>query len=206
MLKIWGRPNSINMQKVMWCIGELGLAHEVIPSGGAFGRNHEAWFLKMNPNGLIPVIDDEGFVLWESNAIVRYLAAKHDPGGLCPEPLAERADADRWMEWQSTTIQPLLTPIFWGLVRTPVEQRNMAAIESAAEKLGKTFTILDRRLDGRRFILGARLTMADIALGAAAYRWYGLTVAHPRHFHLRAWYERLSGREAFRRHVMVPLT
>ncbi len=206
MLKIWGRPNSINMQKAMWCIGELGLAHEVIPAGGAFGRNNEPWFLAMNPNGLIPVIDDEGFVLWESNAIVRYLAAKHDPGGLCPEPLTARADADRWMEWQSTSIQPLMTPIFWGLVRTPVEQRNTAAIESAAEKLGKTFAILDKRLDGRRFILGERLTMADIALGAAAYRWYGLTVAHPPHYHLRAWYQRLTEREAFRRHVMVPLT
>jgi glutathione S-transferase len=206
MLKIWGRPNSINMQKVMWCVGELGLAHETIACGGAFGGNNEAWFLAMNPNGLIPVIDDDGFVLWESNAIVRYLAAKHGLGGLCPEPLAARADADRWMEWQATTIQPLLTPIFWGLVRTPVEQRNLAAIESAAEKLGKTFGILDKRLTGRRFILGERLTMADIALGAAAYRWYGLTVTHPPYHNLRAWYERLTGREPFHRHVMVPLT
>ena len=206
MLKIWGRPNSINMQKAMWCIAELGLEHEVIPAGGAHGGTHEAWFLRLNPNGLIPVIDDEGFVLWESHAIVRYLAAKHDLGGLCPEPLTARADADRWMDWQATTIQSLMTPIFWGLVRTPVEQRNLAAIESSAEKLGKTFEILDQRLAGRRFILGESLTMADIALGAAAYRWYGLTVNHPPHFNLRAWYDRLTERKPFHQHVMVPLT
>lgn len=206
MLKIWGRPNSINVQKVMWCVGELGLAHERIDTGGAFGGNKEPWFLAMNPNGLVPTIDDDGFVLWESNAIVRYLAAVYGLGNLCPEGPQARADADRWMEWTITAIMPHLGPVFLGLVRTPIEERNMAAIESAAEKLGQTFGILDRQLAGRSYILGESLTMADIPLGAAAYRWYGLTVAHPPLHNLHAWYERLRERDVFRRHVMIPLT
>lgn len=206
MLKIWGRPNSINVQKVMWCVGELGLAHERVDLGRDYGNPREDWYLAMNPNGLIPTIDDDGFVLWESNAIVRYLAEKHGMDSLCPKPFDQRADADRWMEWQVTTIAPLLTPIFWGLVRTPPEQRNTAAIEAATEQLGQTFALLDRHLAGRSFMLGERLTMADIPLGAAIYRWNGLMIRRPKHDNIQAWYERLCTREAFRRHVMIPLS
>jgi len=206
MLKIWGRPNSINVQKVMWCVGELGLEHERIDLGREFGSTRQDWYLAMNPNGLIPTIDDDGFVLWESNAIVRYLAEKYGLGGLCPKPFEERADADRWMEWHVTTIQPQMHPIFWGLVRTPPERRNTAAIEAATEQLGQTFALLDWHLEGRSFMLGESLTMADIPLGASVYRWNALTVKRPRHANLRAWYERLCEREAFRRHVMIPLS
>ncbi len=206
MLKIWGRNNSINVQKVMWCVAELGLAHERVDLGGAFGGTREEWYLALNPNGLIPMIDDDGFVLWESNPIVRYLAEKYGMGGLCPKPFDRRADADRWMEWQMTTIQPQMHPVFWGLVRTPPDERDTAAIAAAAAQLGDTMGILDRHLAGRDYMLGDALTMADIPLGASTNRWYALDIERPDRPNLRAWYERLRARDAFERHVMIPLT
>ncbi len=206
MLKIWGRNNSINVQKVMWCVAELGLEHERIDLGGAFGGNREDWYLTLNPNGLIPMIDDDGFVLWESNAIVRYLAAKYGMGGLCPKPFEQRADADRWMDWQATTLQPQMHPVFWGLMRTAPEARDMAAISAAAARLGETFAILDRHLEGRTYMLGEDLTMADVPLGASTYRWYALDIERPDRPNVRRWYDQLSERHAFRQNVMIPLT
>ena len=206
MLKVWGRKNSANVQKAMWCIGELGLAHERIDLGGQFGGNDQDWYLAMNPNGLVPTLDDEGVVLWESNAIVRYLSAKYDAGGLCPENPAARAQAEKWMDWQLTTVMPALHPLFWGLVRTPPEARDPASIEAGAARSARAFAILDRHLAGRDYVSGDSLTMADIPLGATAYRWYALDVARPDTPHLRAWYERLVERPAFAEHVMIPLS
>ena len=206
MLKIWGRRNSINVQKVMWCVHELGLAHERTDAGMAFGGNDQDWYLAMNPNGLVPTIDDDGVVLWESNTIVRYLAACHDAGGLSPEVPAARAQAEKWMDWQLGTVQPSLYPVFWGLVRAAPEHRDMATIEAAVERTGKLLGILDEQLDGRDYILGSALTVADIALGCVAHRWYAMDLAHPAHPHLRAWYARLRERPAFRENVMIPLS
>ena len=206
MLKVWGRVNSINVQKVMWCVGELGLTHERIDAGRGFGGNDEDWYLAMNPNGLVPMIDDGGFVLWESNPIVRYLSARYGAGGLCPDDLQAQADADRWMEWMVTSVLPPMHPVFWGLIRTPEAERDNEAIAAASKKLAETLVILEQRLDGRDFILGDRLTMADIPLGAAVYRWYGMPLDHPDYPNLRAWYERLTERPAYREHVMVPIT
>ena len=123
MLRIWGRLSSVNVQKVVWCADELGLAYERIDAGGAFGLTRTPEYLAMNPNSLVPVLDDDGFVLYESNAIVRYLAARHSRGTLWPEDLAKRADADRWMDWQTNTYQPAMRDIFWQLVRTPADKR-----------------------------------------------------------------------------------
>ena len=206
MLKVWGRNNSINVQKVMWCVAELGLAHERVDLGGAFGGNREDWYLEINPNGLIPAIDDDGFRLWESNAIVRYLAEKHGMGSLCPKPFERRAVADQWMEWQVTTLQPQMHPVFWGLIRTAPEARDLPAIETAARKLGETFAILDRQLAERPYILGDELTMADIPLGASSYRWYALDIERPDYQNLRRWYDSLAQRDAFAQNVMIPLT
>src|ERR1700722_20285134 len=130
MLKIWGRNTSSNVQKAMFAVGELGLAHERIDIGGAFGKNREPAYLAMNPNGLVPTLEEDGFVLWESNAIIRYLAASHGVGSLCPSNPAARADVERWMDWQVTTIQQGMTTAFWGLVRTPPDKRDLAAIEA----------------------------------------------------------------------------
>ncbi len=130
MIKIWGRNTSVNVQKVMWAVGELGLPHERIDVGGSFGKNNEPAYLAMNPNGLVPTLEEDGFVLWESNAIVRYLAAKYGAGTLEPSDMRARARASSWMDWQLTVAAPAVTPVFWGLVRTPPEKRDHAPIEA----------------------------------------------------------------------------
>lgn len=206
MLRIWGRKNSVNVQKVLWCAAELGLDFERIDAGGAFGRVRDPDYLAMNPNAMIPTIEDDGFVLWESNAIVRYLAAKHGAGTLCPSDLHARADADRWMDWQQTTIGPPMGPVFMGLIRTPEPDRDLKLIEASRAKAADAWRILDARLKGRDFVLGERLTMADIPLGCMTYRWYALPIERPELPSLKAWYDRLASRPAFQTHAMQPLT
>src|SRR5258708_4142070 len=165
MLKIWGRISSVNVQKVVWCADELRLPYERIDVGGAFGGNNTPEYLAMNPNGLVPVIDDAGFILYESNAIVRYLAAR-DPGhALWPEEPRGRADVDRWMEWQSTAFTPAMWAIFWQLVRTPADQRDAAAIEVSRAKSEKLAGILDAHLAGNRFLPDHGFSAADIVAG-----------------------------------------
>ena len=205
MLKILGRNTSSNVQKVLWCCGELALPFERADLGGPFGGNKEPAYLALNPNGLIPTVDDEGFVLWESNAIVRYLSAKHGTGTLYPSDARVRADADRWMDWQATTLGPALTPLFLGLIRTPPDKRDNALIEAHRQKTAAAFEILDRHLAGRRYMAGDSLTMGDIPLGIMAYRWFSFAVERPEHKNARAWYERLTERPAFRQHVMIPI-
>lgn len=206
MLKIWGRTSSVNVQKVMWAVAELGLAHERIDAGLHYGGVNEPWYRAMNPNGRVPVIDDDGFVLYESNAIVRYLAAKHGAGSLWPTDLQIRADADRWMDWTTSTVAPALTPVFWGLIRTPPEKRNLALIESEAEKTAKAFGALEQGLEGRDHVAGSAFTMGDIPLGAFVHRWYALEVKRPALPRVEAYYRRLQQRAAYRRHVMLPLS
>lgn len=206
MLTIWGRTNSLNVQKVMWAVAELGLAHERIDAGGSFGGLDEPAFIAMNPNRLIPVIRDGEAVIWESNAIVRYLAARHGAGGLWPEDPALRAEADRWMDWQLTTAQPAMGPVFMGLVRTPPEQRDLAAIRRQAQRLGETMQVLDGHLADRRFVGGDVLTMGDIPVGCVAWRFLNLDIERPELPNLARWYGELQEREAYRRHVMLPVT
>src|SRR6185295_9799295 len=153
MLKIWGRVSSINVQKVVWCAEELGLAYERVDVGGKFGGNDKPEYLAMNPNGLVPVIDDDGFILYESNAIVRYLAAKGS-GSLWPADPRHRADADRWMEWQSTAFTPAMWGAFWQLIRTPAEKRSADTIEASRAKTEKLAAILDAHLASRRNLTG----------------------------------------------------
>ena len=206
MLKIWGRPNSINVQKVMWTVAELGLEHERVDVGGAFGGLDTQAYGEMNPNRRIPVLEDGDTVLWESNAIVRYLAGRYGAGSLCPEDPGARALADQWMEWKTTTIIPDMTPVFLGLIRTPPEERDTAAIDAGAARLGETFKILDDRLAGRGYVTGDSLTMGDIPVGAACYRYHELPIARPELPNVAGWYARLKDREAFRTHVMLPVT
>ena len=206
MLRIWGRANSINVQKVLWCCEELDISYQRVDLGGPFGGNREPEYLRLNPNGLVPTISDDGFVLWESNAVVRYLAAKHGMGLLCPEGLAQRADADRWMDWQMGTLWASLRPAFIGLVRTPPHQRDRASIATAISKTADNLTILDTHLAGRDYVAGPAFTMADIPLGATAYRWFGLDIERPPMPDLEAWYERLCARAPYRANVMLPLS
>lgn len=206
MLTIWGRANSINVQKVLWGCAELGLTYERIDAGGAHGVSDTPEYRAMNPNGLVPTIDDDGFILWESNVILRYLAAKHGAGTLCPADLKERAEADRWMDWQVTTLWMALRPVFFGYIRTPPEQRDRAALDAAERSSHEAVAILDRRLEGRRFLAGERFTMGDIPAGISVYRWLALPIERPQFSHVTRWYRALTERPGFQTHVMQPLT
>jgi glutathione S-transferase len=197
MLKIWGRLSSVNVQKVVWCADEIGLAYERIEAGGKFGVNDTPRYLAMNPNGLVPVIEDDGFVLYESNAIVRYLAGRDSPD-LWPADLKARADADRWMEWQSTVFTPAMWAAFWQLIRTAPEQRDRAAVEASRAKSEKCAGILDAHLAARRFLTGERFTAADIVVGCAAHRWLHLPLARESRPHLERWYAELKSRPGSR--------
>jgi glutathione S-transferase len=205
MLRIWGRTTSSNVQKVMWAVGELGLAHERIDAGREFGRLDTAEYLALNPNRAIPTIEDGGVVLWESNVIVRYLAAAYGAGSLWPQDAGVRGVADQWMDWQQTTLQPDMRTLFWQLVRTAPEQRDTAAIAAAVHGVKDVWARLDAHLAHRPFVAGDGLTMGDIPVGVLCHRYHALGVERAPLVHLEAWYERLRAREAFRRHVMIPL-
>ena len=179
MLRIWGRNNSVNVQKPLWCCEEMGVQYERVDAGGTFGVVNTPQYRNLNPNGLVPTIEDDGFVLWESNAIVRYLAAKHSAGKLWPEDLKVRAEADKWMDWQSSTFWPTFRPLFWNLVRTPVDQRDEKAMEESRLKTAELLGYLDAHLKHRDYIAGEALTMGDIPMGCAAWRWFGMLKQRP---------------------------
>ncbi len=206
MLKIWGRRNSINVQKVLWCCGELNIPHERIDAGMAFGLNDTPEYLSKNPNGRVPMLEDGDWVLWESHAIVRYLSGVHGLGTLWPGNPRAFAEIDKWMDWFHTTLEPDLRVAFWQLIRTPADKRDMAAVDAARLRVIKALTILDGQLVGKNFIGGAAFTMGDIPLGVAAYRWFGLDLERPQMRNVESWYRRLTERPAFQQHVMIPLT
>jgi len=205
MLRIWGRRNSINVQKVMWAAGELGLAHEHIDAGGSFGGLDTDEFAAMNPNRRVPVIDDDGTVVWESHAIVRYLAAKYGAGTLAPDDAGLRAQCDMWMDWTLADLQPaFIGGVFWNFYRTPEEQRNWKLIRQGLARTTILFKLLDEYMAGRAFIAGDSFTMGDIPAGAQLYRYFTLRIDRVPLPGVEAWYARLQEREAFRTHVMVP--
>ncbi len=207
MLKIWGRKNSSNVQKVMWTMGELGLAHEHVEVGGAFGGNREPSYLAMNPNGLVPTIQDGDLILWESNAIVRYLSSKYGAGTLAPSDMAMRARADQWMDWQLSTVNALMVTAYWGLIRTPPEKRDHAAIAAAQAKFTEALRIVDAQLGKTRFLAGDAFSMGDIPLALMAHRYLFLFPDHPALPNVERWYASLSTRKAFQDHVAaVPMT
>jgi glutathione S-transferase len=206
MVKIWGRKDSSNVQKVLWCCDELGVAYERIDIGGSFGGNKEKPYLDRNPNGLVPTIEDGGFVLWESNSIVRYLVDRYGGDQLISTTPEGRADSSRWMDWQLTTMGPAMVPIFVGLVRTPEEKRDQTAIENARQKAAKAWKIVDDQLAKNSYLSGATFTIGDIPLGVWAYRWFNLSIRRPELMHLMAWYDRLCKRPPYQTRVMIPMT
>ncbi len=199
MLKILGRRNSGNTQKVLWCCDELGLAYEREDVGREFGRNHEPDYLAMNPNGRVPTIVDDGFILWESNVIVRYLCAKHAMGTLCPTDLRRRADMDRWMDWQQTTLRPRFHALFDAL--NGAVPADSAALDNLTKAMDEAWNVLDAQLAKHPYITGTELTMADIPFCYIVNRWYKLPIGHHGLTSVKAWYDRLSERPAFRRNV-----
>ena len=171
-----------------------------------FGETNSTEYLTLNPNGLIPTISDNGFVLWEANVIVRYLAKKHGLGTLCPGDLTKQAEADRWMDWQMGTVWTSFRPAFVGLIRTSPEKRDRDSINVALKKTTESLTILDRHLADREYVVGESFTMGDIPLGVTAYRWFNLDIQRPTMSNLEAWYKRLCARPAYRTTVMLPLS
>jgi glutathione S-transferase len=206
MLKIWGRTDSSNVQKVLWCCGELGLQFDRVDFGGKFGGNKEKPYLDMNPNGLVPTVQDGDFILWESNSIMRYLVDKYGQGKLLPSTAEGRADANRWMDWQLTTLGPAIVPLFWGLIRTPPDKRDAKAISIALEKTSNAWRIVNEQLAKGPYVAGEELTLGDIPLGVWAYRWYNLPVDRPGFPNVDTWYKQLCERAPFQRHIMIELT
>jgi glutathione S-transferase len=205
MLTIWGRRSSFNLQKVMWLVDELGIEHRHIEAGGAFGGLDTPEFRAMNPHGKVPVIDDGGTIVWESHSILRYLAARYGKPAFWNDDPAERSRADRWMDWAQATLQPdFLVGVFWGFYRTPEPQRDLAAIRTKVARCTAHFRLLNDILADRPFLGGDSLSLADIPAGTALYRYYGLEIERPSVPHVEAWYERLTRRPAYRKHVMVP--
>lgn len=206
MLKVWGRNNSVNVQKVMWTVAELGLGHERIDVGGKFGGLDTDEYGALNPNRRVPTIEDGDVVLWESNTIVRYLAARYGTGRLWPEDPALRAQADKWMDWQIGAVLPDMHVVFWQLIRTPEQQRDRPAIDAAAKRLVPIWQILDEQLARRPFVAGGRLTMGDVPIGAMVHRYLNLPLERPALPNIDGYYARLQEHPAYRDHVMLPVT
>ena len=206
MLTIWGRKNSINVQKVLWCCGELGLKYERIDAGMEHGVNNTPEYRAMNPNGLVPTINYDGFILWESHAILRYLSGIHGLGTLWPGTPRAFAEADRWLEWYDTTLWLNLRPVFWNLVRIAPEKRDVALVDESIKRLAANLVIADAHLAKNRYFGGKQFTMGDIPMGVAAFRWFNLPLNRPQLKNLETWFGRVSERPAFKAHCAAPLT
>lgn len=207
MLKIWGRKNSSNVRKALWAAEELGLVYQAIDAGGAFGVVDTPEYRAMNPNGRVPVIEDEGLVLWESNAIVRYLLARHAPDSAWyPADPRTRATADKWMDWTSSSFAGPFRTVFWGVLRTPAEKQDWAAINAAIKECDELLNMADHALISQPYLSGNDIGMGDIPLGSFIYAWFEMPIERAPQPHLQAWYERLKQRPAYQKAVMTALT
>lgn len=206
MVRVLGRANSINVQKVMWTASEIGLDVERLDVGGAFGGNKEPGYLAKNPTGLVPTLEDGDFILWESNTIVRYMSEKYGSSPWWPVRIEDRAKANQWMDFFVANLHPQMTIIFWGLIRTPEAERDMNAINAAVEKASGFWKMVDDNLADNAFMTGTAPCFGDVPLGCAAYRWHNLDIQRPDLPNLKRWYEKLAERVAFQENVMLPMT
>ena len=207
MLKIWGRKNSTNVRKALWVAEELGLQYETVDAGGAFGLVDGEEYRAKNPNGRVPMIEDGDFVLWESNAIVRYLAAQYAPdSALYPATPQARAAADKWMDWTTSTLAEPFRHVFWGVLRTPAEQQDWVQINGAIKTVQGLLVVVDEALASQPYLSGDEFGMGDIPLGCFIYAWFEMPIERPAMHHLQAWYERLKARPAYQSAVMTALT
>ena len=202
-ITIWGRLNSVNVQKAIWALEEVGVAYEHVPLGGKFGGLDDPAYRVLNPNARVPTLRDGDIVVWESYSIVRYLAAQYGAGTLWPTDPRERAHADQWADWTASTFQTAWLKVFESFYRVPAAKRDAAAIAAASADANRLFRMLDNALEGRDFLLGPQLSYADIIAGSGMFRW--MTMGHEREpmANLEAWYARLRARPAFVKGVCV---
>ena len=208
MLKIWGRNTSSNVQKVIWALAEMKIPFERIDVGGAFGKTKDPFYLAMNPNSLVPTLEEEdGFTMWESNSITRYLAGKHAARVLEPADLKTRARAQMWMDWQLSVMAPAITPVFWGLIRTPADKRDHKAIDAGKEKTIVAARMMDEQLGRTKFMASDEFSYGDIPVGIMIYRYMQLIPERPPTPNLDRWYAAISSRQAFKEQIaVVPLS
>jgi len=207
-LTIWGRSNSVNVQKVLWCLAELGVPYDRIDAGLQFGKNNTPEYLAMNPNGRVPTLVDGDFLLWESNSIMRYLCMAYGKDtSIYPAEPQRRAAVDRWLDWTLSTMQPVDRPVFWALVRTPKDKQDMTQIQKDADAEAPVWAIANRQLSTRRYIEGDQFTIADIAVGSYARRWLGFTgITKPAYSHVERWYADIAARPSFAKQLAVAMT
>jgi glutathione S-transferase len=205
MLTLWGRKSSINVQKILWLLDELSLAYKHQAVGGEFGGLDQTTFLKMNPHGKIPVLQDGDLSVWESHAILRYLAARYGADRFWSDSPAVRSQVDEWVDWSQTAFQPeFMSGIFWGYYRTPEELRSWSAIKASIQHCANYISLLDTILTRRPYIAGESLSLADIALGSLMYRYFELDLGKPTAPAVEEWYKRLRARAAYQHNVMTP--
>ena len=204
-MTVWGRKTSSNVQALMWCIGELGLDYERHDIGHVHGGNDTPQFLAMNPNGTVPVLQDgDNEPLWETGAILRYLAARYGSDSFWPADPARRAQVDKWAEWAKINVTLAFTgPVFWRVVRTAPSQRDPAAIAEALSKLVRLLVMAETQLSRHAFLAGDDLTLADIQFGHVLYRYFDIDIDRPSLPQLARYYAALTRRPAFAEHVMV---
>jgi glutathione S-transferase len=202
-ITLWGRETSANVQKVRWALAEVGQEYEHIPLGGKYGGNRTPEYLTLNPNGLVPTLRDGNLVLWESHAIVRYLAARYSPGRLWLEDPVVRAECDRWTDWTATTFQPAWIDVFWKHYRTAPEKRDRDAVAKAVAGTTACLEIMNGQLERTRFLAGDHLTYADIVAGTAMYRLTTMGIDIPIPGNVGRWHDELRGRAAYRLGVEV---
>ena len=207
MLTLHGRTNSSNVQKITWLCAELGVAIHRLDVGGPFGGNKTPDYLELNPMGLVPCLVDGDFVLWESNSIMRYIAATQGGEGFYPTEPKARARVDQWLDWTLSAAFPAITPAFLGLIRMKPEDRDLKAIEASQVRTMEMMAILEAQLGKTAYVAGDSLSLADIGLGILVYRYWILVPQHPAHPNLKHWYDGIAVRPAFRQHVTdFPLT
>jgi glutathione S-transferase len=204
MLQVYGRKNSNQVIQLMWTVGELDLEYVRHNVGGSFGGLDSDEYGNLNPNRLVPTIVDDGFVLWESYAIIRYLCRRYGFGSLWPEDPCQSGLADQWMEWTSSRFMGTFFPAFWNLIRTPKDKQDPEKVSTAAKDTGALLQIIESQLEGNEFLIGDALTMGDIPLGSMMFKYFNLPIERPSLPNIERWYARLSERTAYCEHAMNP--
>ena len=211
-LTIWGRTNSINVQKVLWVCEDLNIAHRRIDAGMEHGVNKTPEYLHINPNGLVPTINDGGFILWESHAVMRYLIRRSESAvspnveSLYPVNIKGAALVDQWLDWVNTVAWPAMRPLFWGWVRLKPEERNLQDLENSRQLVIKALTMFDVHLKNSTYAAGEYFTLADIPISLIVYRWFNLPIDRPHFEHLERWYTLVGKRAGFKKYCTSPLT